>query len=62
MGQQSIAGTGAFGTQQAQPQQITGLFSSLGQKQAQSQSQLPQGSLLGSFGQNKAPSILCVAL
>ena len=63
-GQQSLqqsAGAGLFATQQAQPQQGGVLFSSLGQNQAQTQSQQPQGGLLVSFGQNKAPSMLFVA-
>ena len=64
MGQQSQqsphqpTGAGLFGTQQAQPSQGGGLFSSFGQKQAQAQAQ--QGNLLGQFGLNKAPSILSV--
>lgn len=65
MGQQNLyqsTGAGLFGMQQAQPQQGGVSFPFLGQKQAPGQSQQPQGGLLGSFGQNKAPSMLFVAL
>lgn len=65
LGQPSLqqpTGAGLLRTQQAQPQQSGGLFQSLGQKQIQNPSQPPQGGLLGSFGQNKAPSMLSVPL